>query len=106
MDQQHPPVYRSINWGEFRSKRYAGGVVLPSTASSHIPVAPRTLQTWPSRGAPNPPAGDYADLGEEVQISHYRLDKPSPQQQQQQQQAHAGGGAAQEQQQQQQVAEQ
>jgi isopenicillin N synthase-like dioxygenase len=36
-----PPRYRSIHWGEFRSKRAAG---------------------------------DYADLGEEVQITHYRID--------------------------------
>jgi isopenicillin N synthase-like dioxygenase len=35
-----PPVYRRINWGEFRALRAAG---------------------------------DYADCGEEVQISHYRI---------------------------------
>lgn len=40
IDDVHPPRYRSINWGEFRSLRAAG---------------------------------DYADLGEEVQISHYQL---------------------------------
>jgi len=39
-DATHPPRYRPISWGEFRSARAAG---------------------------------DYADLGEEVQISHYRM---------------------------------
>ena len=24
VDEQHPPVYRPINWGDFRSQRYAG----------------------------------------------------------------------------------
>jgi isopenicillin N synthase-like dioxygenase len=38
VDGQHPPRYRSINWGEFRRQRAAG---------------------------------DYADAGEEIQISHY-----------------------------------
>jgi len=40
VDANHPPRYRTINWGEFRARRVAG---------------------------------DYADLGEEVQISHYGL---------------------------------
>lgn len=40
VDGEHPPRYRPINWGEFRSRRAAG---------------------------------DYADLGEEIQISHYAL---------------------------------
>lgn len=40
IDEQHPPAFRPINWGRFRSLRFAG---------------------------------DYADVGEEVQISHYRL---------------------------------
>ena len=40
IDDAHPPRYRAIKWGEFRSLRHAG---------------------------------DYADRGEEVQISHYAL---------------------------------
>ncbi|KAL4448553.1 hypothetical protein ABPG75_005772 [Micractinium tetrahymenae] len=40
IDEEHPPAFRPINWGRFRSLRFAG---------------------------------DYSDLGEEVQISHYRL---------------------------------
>jgi isopenicillin N synthase-like dioxygenase len=40
VDAEHPPAYRPINWGEFRTRRAAG---------------------------------DYADCGEEVQISHYRV---------------------------------
>ena len=38
--QDETPLYRPINWGEFRLKRFAG---------------------------------DYADVGEEVQIAHYRV---------------------------------
>ena len=38
-DEQHPPLYESINWGEFRAGRTAG---------------------------------DYADYGEEIQISQFR----------------------------------
>lgn len=38
IDEQHPPQYRPISWGEFRALRTAG---------------------------------DYADRGEEIQISHY-----------------------------------
>ncbi|KAI3436008.1 hypothetical protein D9Q98_002065 [Chlorella vulgaris] len=53
VDDMHPPVYRPINWGQFRSKRYEG---------------------------------DYADKGEEVQISHYRLDRIGSKEQRQQQQ--------------------
>jgi isopenicillin N synthase-like dioxygenase len=40
VDDDHPPRYRPINWGEFRAKRSAG---------------------------------DYADFGDEVQISDYAL---------------------------------
>ncbi|MFW6094409.1 MAG: isopenicillin N synthase family dioxygenase [Pseudomonadota bacterium] len=40
VDDDHPPRYRPINWGEFRARRAAG---------------------------------DYADQGEEIQISHYRI---------------------------------
>jgi hypothetical protein len=40
IDEEHPARYRSINWGEFRSRRAAG---------------------------------DYADYGEEVQISQYQV---------------------------------
>ncbi|MGD8417663.1 MAG: 2OG-Fe(II) oxygenase family protein [Pseudomonadales bacterium] len=40
VDTAHPPRYRPINWGEFRSQRAAG---------------------------------DYADQGEEIQISHYAV---------------------------------
>ena len=35
-------LYHTVNWGEFRAKRFAG---------------------------------DFADLGEEIQISHYLIDK-------------------------------
>ena len=41
VSEAKPPLYRSINWGEFRAGRVAG---------------------------------DYSDYGEEIQISHYRLD--------------------------------
>ena len=29
VDEEHPPVYRPINWGEFRSKRYEGAGPAP-----------------------------------------------------------------------------
>ncbi|KAK9817991.1 hypothetical protein WJX72_005406 [[Myrmecia] bisecta] len=44
IDTDHPRAYRTLNWGDFRSKRFQG---------------------------------DYADVGEEVQIEHYRLSDPS-----------------------------
>ena len=40
VDAEHPPRYRSSNWGEFRRQRVAG---------------------------------DYADVGDEIQISHYTV---------------------------------
>ncbi|KAL4859212.1 hypothetical protein ACK3TF_000971 [Chlorella vulgaris] len=73
VDDMHPPVYRPINWGQFRSKRYEGAWGWERVAVA----ASRSLLLL---------LGDYADKGEEVQISHYRLDRIGSKEQRQQQQ--------------------
>lgn len=95
VDAQHPAAYRPINWGDFRQQRFAGGQrssgARPCAAAAGCercawPPLPRRL-SWLLVGAAAAIfAGDYADQGEEVQISHYRL----AQQQQQPQQQPAG----------------
>lgn len=82
-------MYRPINWGDFRAKRYAGAApCLPCTACWHLSTPALVVARGVgARCSPHvhllgrcPPcvcvvAGDYADVGEEVQISQYRLDK-------------------------------
>lgn len=49
---------------------------LPTTIDAHTPARYRPIRWGEFRALRA--AGDYADCGEEVQIEHYRLDRPRP----------------------------